>query len=54
MVPCDKVEKYPSSVPSMQNRKRALLGEELTPDEKKAIADSIAENRLALEIMAKQ
>lgn len=39
---------------SLPKHKPAFMNDALSPSEKKAIADSIAENREALEIMAKK
>lgn len=44
----------PYNLPAVQRRRGAFMDDALTQSERKAIADSIEENREALEIMAKR
>lgn len=53
MVPGTDANKMPFHLPAVRRRKGAFMGETLTQSEQKAIADSLEENREALEAMAK-
>lgn len=53
MTPSTDIDIMPYNLPAVRRRKGAFMGDTLTQSERRAIADSIEENREALEIMAK-
>lgn len=53
MVPGTDSDIIPYDLPAVRRRRGAFMGDTLTQSERKAITDSIEENREALEIMAK-
>lgn len=53
MSPETEIDKTHSDLPPAPRRRHAFMGPGLTESERKALADSIAENRETLEMMAK-